>query len=46
MRQYMYKPKRTTHEIIEFHCSSLRFIHILSHNFLETFLNFYYNLYI
>jgi hypothetical protein len=33
-------------EIIEFQCSSLRFLHILPHNFLKTFSNFYHNLYI
>jgi hypothetical protein len=39
-------PSLLTHEIIEFQCSSLRFLHILPHNFIETFSNFYHILYI
>jgi hypothetical protein len=37
LRHYVYKPKRTTHEIIEFQCGSLRFLHIVRYSFLETF---------
>jgi hypothetical protein len=43
---YVYKPKRSTLKLHDFMCSSLRFLHILSHNFLKTFLIFYHNLYI
>jgi hypothetical protein len=46
VRHYVYKPKRTTLEIIDFQCGSLRFVHIVRHNFLETFSNFYHSLYI
>jgi hypothetical protein len=34
---YVYKPKRSTLKLYDFMCSSLRFLHILSHNFLQTF---------
>jgi hypothetical protein len=34
---YVYKPKRFTLKLHDFMCSSLRFLHILSHNFLQTF---------
>jgi hypothetical protein len=44
VRHYVYKPKRSTHEIIEFQCGSLRFVHIARHSFLETFSNFYHSL--
>jgi hypothetical protein len=37
MTHYMYKPKRFTLKLYGFMCSSLRFVHILSHNFLQTF---------
>jgi hypothetical protein len=30
----------------DFMCSSLRFLHIVSHNFLQTFYNFYHSMYI
>jgi hypothetical protein len=46
VRQYVYKHKRSTHEIIEFQCGSLRFLHIVRHSILETFSNFYHSLYI
>ena len=35
-----------TLKLYDFMCSSPRFIHIVSHNFLETFSNFYHSLYI
>jgi hypothetical protein len=34
---YVCKPKRSTLKLHDFSCSSLRFLHILSHNFLQTF---------
>jgi hypothetical protein len=37
VRHYVYKPKRTTHEIIEFQCGSLRFVHIGRHSVLEPY---------
>ena len=43
---YVYKPKRSTLKLYDFICSSLRFLHIMSHNFLQTFSIFYHNLYI
>jgi hypothetical protein len=43
---YVYKPKRSTLKLYDFMCSSLRFLHIMSHNFLQTFSIFYHNLYI
>jgi hypothetical protein len=46
VRHYVQKPKRTTHEIIEFQCGSLRFVHIARHSFLEFFSIFYHSLYI
>ena len=43
---YVYKPKRSTLKLYDFMCSSLRFLHIVSHNFVQTFSIFYHNLYI
>jgi hypothetical protein len=43
---YVYKPKRSTLKLHDFMCSSLRFLHILPHNFLQTFSIFYHSLYI
>jgi hypothetical protein len=37
MTHYVYKPKRSTMKLYDFMCSSLRFLHIISHNFLQTF---------
>jgi hypothetical protein len=37
---YVYKPKRSTLKLYDFMCSSLRFVHIMSHNFLEHILIF------
>ena len=34
---YVYKPKRSTLKLYDFMCGSLRFLHIVSHNFLQTF---------
>ena len=34
---YVYKPKRSTLKLYDFMCSSLRFVHIISHNFLQIF---------
>jgi hypothetical protein len=42
----VYKPKRSILKLYDFMCSSLRFLHIVSHNFVQTFSNFYHNLYI
>jgi hypothetical protein len=46
MTRYVYKPKRSTLKLYDFMCSSLRFLHIVSHNFVQTFSIFYHNLYI
>jgi hypothetical protein len=46
MTRYVYKPKRSTLKLYDFMCSSLRFLHIVSHTFVETFSNFYHTLYI
>jgi hypothetical protein len=35
---------QSTHEIIEFQCGSLRFVHIVRHSFFETFSNVYHSL--
>jgi hypothetical protein len=43
---YVYKPKRSTLKLHDFMRSSLRFLHIMSHNFLEIFSNFYHSIYI
>jgi hypothetical protein len=37
MACYVYKPKRSTLKLYDFMCSSLRFLHIVSRNFLQTF---------
>jgi hypothetical protein len=37
VRHYVYKPRRSTLKLYDFMCSSLRFLHIMSHNFLQTF---------
>jgi hypothetical protein len=46
MTRYVYKSKRSTFKLYDFMCSSLRFLHIVSHNFVQTFSIFYHNLYI
>jgi hypothetical protein len=46
MTRYLYKPKRSTLKLYDFMCSSLRFLHIVSYNFVQTFSIFYHNLYI
>jgi hypothetical protein len=46
MTRYVYKSKRSTLKLYDFMSSSLRFLHIVSHNFLQTFSNFYHSLYI
>jgi hypothetical protein len=40
------KPEKHRQTLYDFMCRLLRFLHIVSHNFLETFSNFYHNLYI
>jgi hypothetical protein len=40
---YVYKPKRSTLKLYDFMCSSLRFLHIMSHNFFQTFSIFYHS---
>jgi hypothetical protein len=37
MTRYLYKPKRSTLKLYDFMCSSLRFLHIVSYNFVQTF---------
>jgi hypothetical protein len=37
VRHYVYKPKRTTLEIIDFQCGSLRFVHIVRSTFSKLF---------
>jgi hypothetical protein len=48
--EYITLPKSNalpnTLKLYDFMCSSLRFLHILSHNFIKTFSNFYHNLYV
>jgi hypothetical protein len=46
MRDYVYKLRRTTLKHYDFMCSSPRFLHIVRHNFLETFSIFYHSIYI
>jgi hypothetical protein len=46
MTRYVYKPKRSTLKLYDFMCNSLRFLHIVSHNFVQTFSIFYHSLYI